>query len=438
MTRNVRLVFLTNALMLLFSVVTSLLSAWALKPEGRGDLTIITMWLFVFSLVGTLGLPLAHRYWTARESGWQSEIFSNTVAYTLIAGLIMTVIGWFVVPLLTDGRSPEIVRYTQLFTLNIPVILLTEMLRGQLEGARLFGWVGAARLSFITTQAIGYLIFHLFGWLTLENAILIIIVGQIICPLIMLGGVLKKLRPRWNFSLKVFREEISYGLRSYFGIITGYAVLRLDLIMLAIFAPSQIIGLYVVAVALAEITATLASSVADVLMPEVAAANNSKESVLLVGKSLRLMFYAHFTVLIPLLVAAPYILKVIYGESFVAATGALRLLLLASIVWSTGLTVISGLDGLGHPGLSTIARLASTVTTVAALLLLLPRYGIIGAAAASLLGYGTLLFVALFCFLRQQRIGFWEFLRPRRADISYGKIKSLIGFSMLQRADSKI
>jgi O-antigen/teichoic acid export membrane protein len=438
MTRNVRLVFLTNALLLLFSVITSLLSAWALKPEGRGDLTIITVWLFVFSLVGTMGLPIAHRYWTARESAWQSEIFSNTVVYSLIAGLIMSGIAWFIIPLLTKGRSPEIIRFTQLFTLNIPVILLTEMLRGQLEGAKLFGWVGAARLSFIATQAVGYLIFYSFGWLTLENAILIIVVAQIICPLIMLGGVIKKLRPRWRFSFKVFREEIGYGLRSYFGIVTGYAVLRLDQIMLAIVAPSEIIGLYAVAVALAEITATLASSVADALMPEVAAANDPKASALLVGKSLRLMFYAHFLVLIPLWIAAPYILQIIYGESFLAATGALRLLLLASIVWSAGLTVISGLDGFGRPGLSSVARLASTVTTVAALFVFLPRWGIIGAAAASLLGYGTLLFVALFCFLRQQRIGFWEFLCPRREDISYEKIKALLNFSTLRRAESKI
>ena len=438
MTRNVRLVFLTNALLLLFSVITSLLSAWALKPEGRGDLAIITMWMFVFSLVGTLGLPNAHRFWTARESAWQSEIFSNTIVYTLIAGLITGAVAWVVIPLLTAGRSPEIIRFTQLFSLNIPIILLTEMLRGQLEGARLFGWVGVARLSFITTQAVGYAIFYFFGWLTLENAILIIVAGQIICPLIMLGGVLKKLRPGWNFSSKVFRAEIGYGLRGYFGVVTGFAVLRLDQIMLAIVAPTAIIGLYVVAVALAEITATLASSVADALMPEVAAANNPKESALLLGRSLRLMIYAHFLVLIPLWVAAPYVLQVIYGEGFVLATGALRVLLLASIVWSAGLTVISGLDGFGHPGLSTIARLASTVTTVAALLIFLPRWGIIGAAAASLLGYGTLLFVALFCFLRQQQIGLWEFLHPRRGDITYGNLKNLISFSILRRADSKI
>lgn len=438
MTRNVKLVFLTNALILMFSVITSLLSAWALKPEGRGDLAIITMWLFVFSLVGTLGLPFAHRYWMARESAWQSEIFSNTLAYTLLAGLAAGGAAWFLIPLLTAGRSPEIIRFTQMFSLNIPIILLTEMLRGQLEGARLFGWVGAARLSFITTQAVGYSIFYFFGWLTLENAILIIVAGQIICPLIMLGGVLKKLRPRWNFSWKVFREEIGYGLRSYFGIVTEFAVLRLDLITLAIFAPSAIIGLYSVAVALAEITATLASSVADTLMPEVAAAKNPKQSALLVGKSLRLMGYAHFLVLIPLWIAAPYILQVVYGESFVAATATLRILLLASIVWSAGLTVISGLNGFGHPGLSTIARMASTVTTVIALVVLLPRWGIIGAAVASLLGYSTLFLVALFCFLRQEHINLWDFLRPRRADISYKKLKALVGFSTLRQAEGKI
>jgi O-antigen/teichoic acid export membrane protein len=438
MTRNVKLVFLTNALLLLFSVITSLLSAWALKPEGRGDLAIITMWMYVFSLAGTLGLPYAHRYWTARESAWQSEIFTNTIIYSLIAGIFAVGVAWFAVPLLTAGRSPEIIRFTQLFTLNIPLILLTEMLRGQLEGARLFGWVGWARLSFITTQAVAYLIFYSFDALTLKNAILIIVVAQAVCPLVMLIGVLTKLRPRWSLSRKVFSAEIGYGLRSYFGIITEYAVLRLDQLMLAIVAPSEIIGLYAVAVALAEITATLASSVADALMPEVASATDPKESALLVGKSLRLMFYAHFLVLIPLWIAAPYILQMIYGASFVAATGALRLLLLASIVWSSGLTVISGLDGFGRPGLSTVARLASTVTTVAALLVFLPRWGIIGAASASLLGYGTLLFVALFCFLRQQQIGFWEFLCPRREDISYEKIKALLNFSTLRRADSKI
>jgi O-antigen/teichoic acid export membrane protein len=438
MRRNVKLVFFTNALILLFSVVTSLLSAWALKPEGRGDLAIVTIWIFVFSLVGTLGLPVAHRYWSARRAEWQSEIFTNTIVFALIAGLALVLAAWFIVPWLTTGRSSDIIWFTRLFSLNIPVVVLTELLRGQLEGARLFGWVGAARLSFITTQAVGYSVFYFFGWLDLESALWIIVVGQIICPLIMVVAVVNKLKPRWKFDLKIFRQELGYGLRGYFGIITGYAVLRLDLLLLAFLASNAVIGLYAVAVSLAEITATLASSVADTLMPEVAAANDPKASALLLGRSLRLMLYAHLIVLVPFWVASPYILQGIYGESFLAATNALRLLLLASIIWSAALAVVSALDGFGHPGLSTVARITSGVTTVAALLILMPRWGIIGVALASLIGYGTLFVVAVMCFVRQENIRLWQFLRPRSDDISFEKVRSLIGLHTLRRAGNEI
>jgi O-antigen/teichoic acid export membrane protein len=147
------------------------------------------------------------------------------------------------------------------------------------------------------------------------------------------------------------------------------------------------------------------------------------------GKTLRLTLYAQFLVLIPMWIGAPFILRFIYGENFVEAAGAMRLLLLASIVWSAAMIVISGLNGLGHPGLSTIARLCSGVMTVITLIYLLPRWGMNGAAVSSLFGYGTMLIIALVCLLRKQKISLWEFARPRRQDISLEKIKSFIKFS---------
>ena len=429
MKRSIKLVFSTNALFLLFSIVTSLLSAWALKPEGRGNLTVITMWTFVFSHIGTFGVPYAHRYWTASKPVWNQKIFTNTLILTVLSGLAMIALAWVVTPWLTGEKSPEITWLAQLFAINIPIILLNEMLRGQLEGARLFGWLGFARLSFIATQAIGNFVFYALGILTLENAILIIVLGQIVCAFFMIRALWKELDPRWNFDWNVFREEISYGLRSYPGILTEITVWRLDQMMLAIFASSTVVGLYTVAVAIAEITATLASSVADALMPEVAASDNPAESALLVGKTLRLTLYAQFLALIPLWIGAPFILGFIYGESFVAAAGTMRLLLLASIVWSAAMIVISGLNGLGHPGFSTVARLFSGATTVITLFYLLPSYGMNGAAISSLLGYSTMLIVAIFCLLRKQKISFREFMRPRQQDISLEKIKSFLNFN---------
>lgn len=432
MKRSVKLVFSTNVLFLAFSMATSLLSAWALKPEGRGELTIITTWLFISALVGTVGLPYAHRFWAARKPEWNSEIFSNTIVFTFIASVIVILVAWQVIPLVIHEQKPEIIRLTQLFLLNAPIILLSEMLRGHLEGAKLFDWLGAARLSFIATQAGFYLLFYAFGWLTLENALLIIIAGQLICVFLMLFAVLYKLRPRWSLNLSVFRAEISYGFRSYFGIVTEFAVWRLDQVMLTAMASSKIIGLYTVAVAIAEITATLASSISDALMPEVAASTNAEESSLLLAKSLRLTLYAQILALIPLGVAAPYILSWVFGAGFVEATATLRILLVASIIWSAALIVISGLNGFGNPGLSTVARIASAVTTVVSLAILLPRWGMMGAAISSILGYGIMLATALFFLLRQRNISLWQFLRPRRDDISLAQIKSMIRFPVAE------
>lgn len=428
MKRSVKLVFSTNTLFLFFSVTTSLLSVWALGAEGRGELTIVTMWLSIFVLSGALGLPYAHRYWAAREPEWQSEIFSNTLAFTFIISIITISLAWLAVPFILQEQKPEIIRLTQIFLFNVPIVLLSEMLRGQLEGAKLFGWLGAARIAFITMQGVGYLLFYVFGWLTLVNALWIIVAAQILCVSIMLFAVWFKLRPKWKLSLKIFRHEISYGLRSYFGNVTEFAVWRLDQMLLTAMATSITVGLYAVAVAISEITAMLASSASDALMPEVASSKTRADSMILMGKTIRLTLYAQLLALIPLWFSAPYLLGMVYGEAFVEASGVLRVLLVCSIVWSISLIVISGLNGLGRPGLSTVARIASAATTVITLIWLLPKFGMMGAAFSSLIGYSVLLCVSLFCLLRSQNIGLWSFLRPRREDISIEKLKSFFKF----------
>jgi len=42
----------------------------------------------------------------------------------MIAGLVTGVVAWFAVSLLTKGRSPEIIRFTQLFLLFLILHLL--------------------------------------------------------------------------------------------------------------------------------------------------------------------------------------------------------------------------------------------------------------------------------------------------------------------------
>ncbi|MFN7931352.1 MAG: polysaccharide biosynthesis C-terminal domain-containing protein [Blastocatellia bacterium] len=414
MKKNIAIVFFTYGFTLLSGVVTSLLTAWALGPEGRGDLAVVVLWPNIVAWAFGLGLPQAYRYYLARQPASLSTHYSNALVFAFCGGLAAFGIAELVVPHLTGQRSPAVMLLVRIYLLNIPLALLFDLMAGLLEGAREFRWAAAARGSFYGTQSIAYLVLWLSGHLTVRNAAYTMMAAQLMCSSLAFLGVKIALRPRWQLGWAEWKDSLAYGLRYFPGLITAMATLRLDQMLLAAMASSTVIGLYVVAVRLSEITTVLASSVSDVLLPEVAACDSQKESLQLLAKSLRQTVYVYVLALIPLWVAAPYILRFAYGIEFLAATGTLRLLLIASLLWSAGSIVNSGLNGLGYPVLSTISRLASAAVTVVALLYWLPTHGIVGAAMASVLGYGVMLFVALYWLLRKQQISWREciFLQP--------------------------
>jgi O-antigen/teichoic acid export membrane protein len=417
--RNIKLVLSTNALMLSSGVITSLLSAWALGPDGRGDLMVVLMWPAIFSMVAQIGLPQAYRFWIAKRPECASALFSNGVIFTLVMGLITLGLAELIIPHLIGERSPEVLRLTRIYLLVIPVHLLTDLTRGMLEGARRFTWVGALRLILFGVQLVSYILLWALGQLTVATASYTMLVSLVASMIVSLIAVWSELKPKWQPNLKELKTSLGYGVRDYPGILTEFVNWRLDLMMLVGMASSGAVGLYVVALRLADITSTLAGSVGDALLPEVAATKNAAEATKVVTRSLRLTLCAHLLILVPLWIAAPYILRFAYGEGFVPVTNVLRLLMFASVVWSAGAIVISGLNGLGHPGLSAIARIAAAIVMVVALLTWLPSRGIQGAALASITGYSVLFLVALFWLLYRRQITLWECLRPRWDDVPH-------------------
>lgn len=415
--RNIKLVFVTNALMLCSGVITSLLSAWALGPAGRGDLMVVLMWPGIFALLAEFGMPTAYRFWTAKNPKNVPQLFSNAILVTVLLGAIATFISWFVIPIFSGPRSAPVIRLAQIYALIIPLTLLTDLSRGLLEGARRFTWVGVVRLIFFAVQSLSYIVLWLLGELTVSSAMYTMIAAAAVSLLLALIGVWRELKPSWEPSFKELRTTLRYGIRDYPGVLTEYVNWRLDWMMLVALAPSAAVGLYSVAVRLSDITTVLASSVGDALMPEVAASKDANEATQTVTRSLRLTLCVHIAILVPLWIAAPYIIHFAYGQEFMAVTAVLRLLMIASVIWSGGAIVISGLNGLGHPGLSAIARITAAVVMVAALLSWLPTRGIIGAALASITGYSVMFAVALFWFLRLRKVGLWESLRPRWEDV---------------------
>ncbi len=426
MKKNLTIIFFANFFTLLSGVVTSLLTAWALGPEGRGDLAVIVLYPNVVALAVGFGLPQAHRYFLAREPEEISPLFSNAVIFAVVTGILALAAAEWIVPSLIGTRSEAVVWLVKIYLINIPLALLYDLMAGMLEGSRQFKWAALARIVFFGIQSTVYFLLWNFGLLTVYTAALTMIVAQTANTLTASISVYRVLKPRWKPCWITWKKSITFGLKYHVGVVTSFTTLRLDQLMLSSMATSVEIGLYVIAVRLSEITTVLASSIAEVLMPEVAASKHAERSAQLLLRSLRLMIYVYLLILIPLFLLVPTLLEFAFGTEFLAAAGTLRLLLVASMVWSIGAIIISGLNGFGYPGLSTVSRLSSAVVTVFALLYWLPRYGIVGAALSSLVGYSVMLAVALFWLVKKNNIRLGEVFRPRLSDIPMKKFITVL------------
>lgn len=428
--RNARLILITDVTILLSNIVSSLIGARALGPAGRGDLLVVVLWPPVLAMLAGLGLPSAYRYWMAKEPERASTLFSNAVIYTVVVGIVSVALADLIVPHLVGDRSPQVRTLLRIYQVNIPAALFLDLMRGLLEGTRRFGWAGAARLIFFGVQAVGFAGLWSMGRLTIATAMFTMISAQTAAMLVALFAVWHQLRPRWQPGWTEFKTSMNYALRDYPGGVADFTTLRLDQLMLGAMASNVAIGLYVVAVRLSEMTTLAADAIADALMPEVAASKSTEKAELLWARSLRLAVYMHIVLLPMLWLAAPLILRTLFGENFVPATSAFRWLLIAAAVWSLGSIVISGLRGFGYPGMSTLARFSAAVVTAGGLLILLPRFGITGAAIASLIGYTVMLVIALFGFMRKRKLGLWKCLRPQRRDLLIPNFRSLGGLTL--------
>ena len=191
-------------------------------------------------------------------------------------------------------------------------------------------------------------------------------------------------RPSLHLAVQVSR----FGLRAEVGSIMQTLNARLDFVLLAGLIGPKAVGLYAIASRYAELLRLPALSLNYVLFPAFAGLG-AAEARAETRKSLRRLWWTPLATAVPMALLAPYVLPWVYGDEFGGSSGpALVLLAGMSGVVVNGI-VTAYLSGIGRPGLGSIATGVGLVITVVLDLLLIPRFGVMGAAAASTVTYLT-------------------------------------------------
>jgi O-antigen/teichoic acid export membrane protein len=177
----------------------------------------------------------------------------------------------------------------------------------------------------------------------------------------------------------LMRDTRRFGFQIYVGRVLSVGTYNMDILMLAAWADSRHVGLYALAGAVAGVTGLPLAGIANALYPQMARDSVLRRRWLTIAWPIALTL-----ALVAWLLAKPFF-RVVFSPEYVAATRYLAPLLLAQVLRSvTGLyNSFFSAKGLGRE-----MRNTGLILTASNLILnfaLIPKYGAMGAAWASLL-----------------------------------------------------
>jgi O-antigen/teichoic acid export membrane protein len=381
----------SDAVAAVLGVLSSVLIARGLGPEGRGQLTAALLWPTLAGTLAAVGLPHALAYATA--AGWASpqRLARFAVLFSLWVGLPVAAVYFAVSPLLLKHAFPVLPGSLPLFACFIPLYLLAGLWSAIYQGqgdfvtwniaklVRSVGytvWVGAALLFDVATVP-------LLLWSQMGLVVVTLALFRLRMPRLLAGGAPEAF-PRG----RLFR----YGMAVYVSGIFYMLNQQVDQLLLSLWVPAQDLGQYSSAVGLSGMLLLVPGMLGPVVFSRLGRsdAEGGRQHAL---KAVAVCMAVVLPAGILLTLLAPRIVLVVYGAPFTPAGELLQVLAPAAVLLGLGNLFSDVLRGSGRPLVPTYAMLAGLVVTIPGLIVALPRWGVWGAAWVSLIAYGAMLAV---------------------------------------------
>lgn len=365
---------------------SSVVIARVLKPEGRGAYFVIMTVAVAAMSLGHFSLEQAHVYLWSRVDARRSLV-ANSVAFGLGLGSLAGIAAWAIVYLL----GPETFPVTGLGVLGVAMIavplgMITLYMSGflvldgrllRLNGARFIA--GCVQLALMGLLA-------LTGKLNVYSAIVVWVIFMALPLTAALGAFRARFR---DLSMPLAREAGALGASYHLGMAAVFLLFRIDLFFLNSMTTPAEVGLYSLAVTIAELTYLLTDSVAQVMLPR-QLEGTMETSGQITAHSVRLNFMFAFVILVGTISLGPFFIPRLFGEEFSGSMPAIIALAPGILALATMRTIGGFLIRLNRPFLISTASVLAMASNVALNLLLIPRFGIVGAGLSSSIVYALL------------------------------------------------
>ena len=392
-------------------------TARALGADGKGTVSLFLTTVAGLSALSGLGIGQGQMYYAAKDSAKLRFFLTHGMMLSLVLGGVCTLLYLLLGPHIGQGA---VVKHlgpagTLAVLVAVPATSLLTFQRqylltvGRYTLAKGVGAIaGAAPLIVLAVVA------PMPGPVTV-NSVVIGVVAVFLLLAALFPMLIRTGQPALGtFSFTHLREAASYGIRLWAGEMAHFLTGRLDFFLVAAVLGSMGLGLYSVAVGLAEIVSRMAYELGTIIFPAVAAGSLRRGQA---PAMLRTTLALAAGMAVVLMIAAEPITAGLYGAAFIDAARPLRVLLLGTVAWSAVQLLWLYASGAGRLGYVLAVLAGAAASDVLLNILLLPRLDILGAAVAASTSYVVAGAALLVLFCRRESCTLGEALIVRPEDL---------------------
>ncbi len=404
------------------NLAAGILLARALGAEGKGVVALVTTVGAITAAVLGIRWERACGHFLARDGAALPTVFTSVIAISGLAmagagllGAVARALGGSI-PGVSPALEPVIVALVGVQVLYVGIASI-------FGGLRAFATRSRFLLSYNVVQAVTVTVLYALGARHVGQYLVWGVVVSWATVAVWLASVARHHPRVIGVDGGLVRRMVAFSRLSYFGLLLDLVTVRLDIVLLGFMVSPAAAGVYSVAVSVGARLASIPQIVGYVIF------HRGSASELGTGERtaqiFRLAVVAMAVAGLAAAVLTSALVVPVYGPDFAQAAPALWIMIPATGLWGLYRLLTSDVEARGRPGLVSCSSLVANVTIVVLDLLWIPRYGVFGAAWASLIAYAVALALAAVLFCRVTGLGLLEAYRYRASDA--GAIRKLAG-----------
>ncbi|MBV4504764.1 oligosaccharide flippase family protein [Pseudomonas sp. BW13M1] len=405
--RHLALSMGTKLAMIALRLLRNVLLARILGPSERGLFALLSTLPDLLSAATSGGLNSAVGYQAAKQRDMGLLLTQVLVYGCLLAGLLTLVCVFLVREFGTDLEiTVQLGLLAWLLLLAVPMTVLKS---GLLTLHNASGGVGAFNALRLTESLAPLLLFLGLFWMWRDEALEAALISWLCgIALVLVLGLwwLRRQHPlalRWDRGGQ--RELLSYSAKSHPDLLFQQVILRSDYLFIGAMLGSTALGHYAMASAAAELLLIVPEAVTTPLMKRLLQQDAGMER--LTPLALRLTATVMLGACLSMALIGQWLIVTLFGADYAPAYPALLALLpgLLGLCYASILRL--DLLGKNRPGTVSLLMGAGAALNLVLNVLMIPAWGIVGAAAASSIAYlaVTLAMLVLYCRLSGVPLG---------------------------------